>query len=59
MPEDAIDILDVYWTYIGADYERMSFVHQAWMLLMYIKYHPAFCKRTSHEADHGWDPEAV
>ena len=49
MPEDAIDILDVYWTYIGADYERMSFVHQAWMLLMYIKYHPAFCKRTSHE----------
>ena len=49
MPEDAIDILDVYWTYIGADYERMSFVHQAWMFLMYTKYHPAFCRRTSHE----------
>ena len=49
MPEDAIDILDVYWTYIGADYERTSFVHQAWMMLMYIKYYPAICKRTSHE----------
>ena len=48
MPEDAIDILDVYWTYIGTDYERLSFIHQAWMLYMYIKYHPAFCKGTSH-----------
>ena len=49
MPEDAIDILDVYWTYIGADYEKMSFVHQAWMFLMYTKYYPAICTRTSHE----------
>lgn len=24
MPEDAIDILNVYWTYIGMDYERLS-----------------------------------
>ncbi len=48
MPEDAIDILNIYWTYIGTDYERLSFVHQAWMLLMYIEYHPAICKKTAH-----------
>lgn len=48
MPEDAIDILNVYWTYIGTDYERLSFVHQAWMMLMYIEYFPAFCKKTAH-----------
>ena len=48
MPDDAIDLLNIYWTYIGTDYERLSFVHQAWMLLMYIKYHPAICKKTAH-----------
>lgn len=48
MPEDAIDILNVYWTYIGTDYERLSFIHQAWMLYMYIEYQPAFVKNTAH-----------
>ena len=49
MPEDAIDILNVYWTYIGVDYERLSFIHQAAMLYLYIKHQPAFTKRTSHQ----------
>lgn len=48
MPEDAIDILDVYWTYIGADYEKMSFVHQAWMFYMYAKYEPTICRDNAH-----------
>lgn len=48
MPEDAIDIMDVYWPYIGADYERLSFIHQAWMFLMYAKYQPANCRYNAH-----------
>ena len=48
MPEDAIDILNVYWTYIGMDYERLSFIHMAWMFLMYAKYRPAICQYTAH-----------
>lgn len=48
MPEDAIDILNVYWTYIGMDYERLSFVHQAWMLYMYATKCPAICQYNAH-----------
>ena len=48
MPEDAIDILDVYWTYIGADYSKMSFVHQAWMFYMYAKYEPTITVDNAH-----------
>ena len=48
MPEDAIDILNVYWTYIGMDYEHLSFVHQAWMVLMYSEFHPAICQYNAH-----------
>lgn len=48
MPEDAIDLLDVYWTYIGADYEKMSFVHQAWMVYMYTHYQPTINKENAH-----------
>ena len=48
MPEDAIDILNVYWTYIGMDYERLSFIHMAWMFLMYAKYRPAICQYNAH-----------
>ena len=48
MPEDAIDILDVYWTYIGADYDKMSFVHQAWMFYMYAKYEPSINRGNAH-----------
>ena len=47
MPEDAIDILNVYWTYIGMDYERLSFI-MAWMFLMYVKYKPAICEYNAH-----------
>lgn len=48
MPEDAIDILDVYWTYIGMDFERMSFVHMAWMFYMYATLKPAICQYNAH-----------
>ena len=48
MPEDAIDILDVYWTYIGADYSKMSFVHQAWMFYMYARYEPSITRDNAH-----------
>ncbi len=48
MPEDAIDILDVYWTYIGADYSKMSFVHQAWMFYMYAAYEPTINRDNAH-----------
>ena len=48
MPEDAIDIINVYWTYIGMDYERLSFIHMAWMFLMYAKYRPAICQYNAH-----------
>ena len=48
MPEDAIDILDIYWGYIGADYERLSFIHQGWMAYTYIIDKPAICRGTSH-----------
>ena len=48
MPEDAIDILDVYWTYIGADYSKMSFVHQAWMFYMYAAYEPSITRDNAH-----------
>lgn len=48
MPEDAIDLLNIYWTYIGTDYERLSFVHMAWMFLMYATLQPAICKYNAH-----------
>jgi prolycopene isomerase len=49
MPEDAIDILNVYWTYVGTDYEHLSFIHMAWMFLEYVRLKPAICKGTAHE----------
>ncbi len=48
MPEDAIDILDAYWSYIGADYERFSFVVQVYMMYTYITEHPAIAEGTAH-----------
>lgn len=48
MPEDAIDLLDIYWGYVGADYEEFSFVHQAWMIYAYITAKPALTEMNSH-----------
>lgn len=48
MPDDAIDILNVYWTYIGADYEKMSFIHMTWMFYMYAIHKPAICEYNAH-----------
>lgn len=36
IPEDAIDILNVYWTYIGTDCDRMTFMHNAAMVSKYV-----------------------
>lgn len=55
MPEDAIDLLNVYWAYIGTDLETISFVHQGWMIYTYITKKPATCKYNSH----GMTTEAV
>ncbi len=48
MPEDAIDILNIYWTYIGADFEHLSFVHMAWMFHRYATLSPAICEYNAH-----------
>lgn len=48
MPEDAIDLLDVYWGYIGADYENFSFIHQAWMIYTYVTKKPGITQYNSH-----------
>ena len=48
MPEDAIDLLNIYWAYIGTDLETISFVHQAWMIYTYITKKPATCRYKSH-----------
>ena len=34
--------------HIGMDYERLSFIHMAWMFLMYAKYRPAICQYNAH-----------
>ncbi len=55
MPEDAIDLMNIYWAYIGTDYETISFIHQAWMIYTYITKEPATCRYKSH----GLTTEAV
>ena len=48
LPEDAIDILDTYWGYVGADLEKFSFVHHAYMIYMYVSRKPAITENNSH-----------
>ena len=48
MPEDAIDILGTYWSYIGLDCEHISFVHESFMFYMYNLHRPSFCRYTAH-----------
>ncbi|MBR0520351.1 MAG: NAD(P)/FAD-dependent oxidoreductase, partial [Spirochaetales bacterium] len=49
LPQKCIDILSTYWSYLGVDMSRMSFLHYAMMVSSYMEegaYIPAF---TSHE----------
>ena len=49
LPQKCIDILSTYWSYLGVDMGRMSFLHYAMMVSSYMEegaYIPAF---TSHE----------
>ena len=49
LPQKCIDIMSTYWSYLGVDMGRMSFLHYAMMVSSYMTegaYIPAF---TSHE----------
>ncbi len=48
MPEDAIDILNTYWVYLGADLDEFSFVSMAVMIYCYVEMKPAIPRHTSH-----------
>ena len=48
MPEDAIDILNTYWVYLGADLEDYSFVAMGVMMYCYVTMKPAIPRHTSH-----------
>ena len=48
MPEDAIDILNTYWVYLGANLDELSFVAMAVMIYCYIEMKPAIPYHTSH-----------
>lgn len=48
MPEDAIDILNTYWVYLGADLNDCSFVSMAVMIYCYVTMQPAIPHHTSH-----------
>ncbi|MCR5150072.1 MAG: NAD(P)/FAD-dependent oxidoreductase [Clostridiales bacterium] len=49
MPQKAKDILSVYWSYLGVDMEKMSFLHYASMVNSYVKLSAYFPMHTSHE----------
>jgi len=48
MPEDAIDLLNIYWAYVGTNCEEISFVHEAFMIYAYCQFKPTTCKLNSH-----------
>lgn len=49
MPQKAIDILSVYWAYLGVDMEHLAFIHYAAMVHKYVSRGAAIPKHTSHE----------
>lgn len=48
MPEDAQDILNTYWVYLGVDTERLSFMHYAAMVYKYVSRSAYIPELTSH-----------
>ncbi len=49
IPQKAIDILTVYWTYLGADLDHMQFLHYANMIHMYVTRIGVIPQHTSHQ----------
>lgn len=49
MPPRAKDILSVYWSYLGVDMEKLSFLHYASMVNSYVTFSAAYPAHTSHE----------
>lgn len=49
MPAKAKDILSVYWSYLGVDMEKLSFLHYASMVNSYVTISAYYPKYTSHE----------
>lgn len=49
LPEKAVDILSVYWSYLGVDMDNLSFLHYASMVNSYVKFSAYFPKHTSHD----------
>ncbi len=49
LPERAKDILSVYWSYLGVDMDKLSFLHYASMVNSYVKFSAYYPKHTSHE----------
>lgn len=49
LQQRAIDILSVYWSYLGVDMDKLSFLHYASMVNNYIKRSAYYPAHTSHE----------
>lgn len=49
MPQEAIDILNAYWCYLGVDCDRMSFLHYASMTYRYLSKKAYMPAMKSHE----------
>lgn len=49
IPQKAQDILYTYWSYLGVDMEKLSFVHYCCMVNNYIRLGAAIPTHTSHE----------
>lgn len=49
LPQRAQDILAVYWTYLGVDMEKLSFLHYASMVNTYVTKSAYYPAHTSHE----------
>lgn len=48
-PQKVKDIMSIYWSYIGVDMERLSFMHYAAMVHKYVTRSAYIPKLTSHE----------
>ena len=48
MPEDAIDIINTYWVYLGSDLDSLSFISMGVMMYCYVEMKPAIPYHTSH-----------
>lgn len=49
MPKKAQQIFDTYWPYLGVPTDELDFLHYAFMVMRYVKPHPAMPYMRSHE----------